>query len=58
MSFGIYVVGFLLVIGGVAWALSLAGVKALYIVIACVIMLGLGIATGATRTRAKDPPST
>ena len=58
MSFAIYFVGFLLVIAGVAWALSTAGVQPLYIVIACVILLGLGLATGATRTRAKDPPST
>lgn len=58
MSFGIYLVGFLLVIAGVAWGLSVAGVKPLYIVIACLILVGLGIASGATRTRAKDPPST
>ena len=55
MSFGIYVIGFLLVIGGVAWGLDLAGVKPLYIVIACVILLGIGLLTGATRTRSKDP---
>jgi hypothetical protein len=55
MTFGIYVIGFLLVIAGVAWGLSVAHVKTLYIVITCLILLGLGLATGATRTRAKDP---
>jgi hypothetical protein len=54
MSFGIYVVGFLVLIGGVAWALITAGVRPLYVVIACVIMLGIGILTGVTRTRSKD----
>ena len=54
MSFAIYVVGFLVLIGGVAWALITAGVRPLYVVIACVIMLGIGILTGVTQTRSKD----
>ena len=57
MSFPIYLFGFVLVIGGIAWGLSVAGVPTLYIVIACVIMLGLGILTGVARTRQKDPPT-
>ena len=57
MSFPIYLFGFALVIGGIAWGLSVAGVPTLYIVIACVIMLGLGILTGVARTRQKDPPT-
>lgn len=57
MSFAIYVIGFILVIAGVAWALVTAGVATLYVVIACVILLGIGLLTGATRTRAKDPSS-
>jgi hypothetical protein len=54
MSFVIYVVGFLVLIGGVAWALITAGVRPLYVVITCVIMLGIGILTGVTRTRSRD----
>jgi hypothetical protein len=56
-SFPIYLVGFLIVIGGVAWGLSVAGVPSLYIIIACVIMLGLGILSGVSKTRMKDPPA-
>lgn len=55
MSFALYLVGFLILIGGVAWALIAAKVPSLYIAIACVILLGLGIVTGVTRTRSKDP---
>jgi hypothetical protein len=55
MSFTLYLVGFLVLIGGVAWALTTAGVRPLYVAIACVIMLGIGILTGVTRTRSKDP---
>jgi hypothetical protein len=57
MSFFIYIVGFLIFIAGVAWALSVAGVATLYISIATVILLGLGILTGVSRTRHRDPPT-
>lgn len=58
MSFPIYLLGFLLVIGGVAWGLTVAGVPTLYIGIACVILVGIGIITGVSKTRMKDPPTT
>lgn len=58
MSFPIYLVGFLIVIGGIAWGLSVAGVNQTYIIIACVIMLGVGIMSAVAKTRMKDPPST
>ncbi len=57
MSFPIYLFGFALVIGGIAWGLSVAGVPTLYIMIACVILLGIGVLTGVSRTRQKDPPT-
>ena len=55
MSFLIYLVGFAILIGGVAWALITAGVPQLYVAIASVILLGVGIVTGVARTRGKDP---
>jgi membrane-bound acyltransferase YfiQ involved in biofilm formation len=55
MSFAIYLVGFLLLTGGIAWALVTAGVPTPYVAIACVILVGLGIVTGVARTRSKDP---
>ncbi len=54
MSFALYLIGFLIFIGGVAWALATAGMAQQWIIIICVILAGLGILTGATRTRAKD----
>lgn len=57
MSFPIYLFGFALVIAGIAWALSLVGVAPLYIVVACVILLGIGILTGVAKTRQKDSPT-
>lgn len=57
MSFPLYLFGFALVIGGIAWGLSVAGVPSLYIGIACVILVGIAIVSGVGKTRMKDPPS-
>jgi hypothetical protein len=54
MSFALYIIGFVIVIGGVAWALITAHVPTLYVMITCVIALGVGILTGVTYTRSKD----
>lgn len=57
MSFGLYIVGFLVVIAGVAWGLTAAGIGTTWVMIACLILLGMGIVMGVTRTRPKDPPA-
>jgi hypothetical protein len=44
-------IGFLILIGGLAWAAITAGAPQLYVEIGAVILLGLGIVTGVTRTR-------
>lgn len=58
MSFMLYIIGFLIFTAGVAWGMTTAGIPTLYIAIVCVILLGLGILTGVSKTRSKDPPST
>ncbi len=55
MSFALYMVGFLLFLGGVVWAAVVAGVPHLYIGIGAVILLGIGIFSAVGRTRSKDP---
>lgn len=57
MSFSLFLVGFLVVIAGVAWGMSVAGISSTYIMITCLILLGIGITMGVTRTRPKDPPA-
>jgi hypothetical protein len=54
MSLIIYLIGFAFVIGGIAWALVVAGLSTQYVVIASVILVGIGILTGVTRTRTRD----
>ena len=56
MSFALYLIGSALVIGGVAWALITAGVRPLYVIILCVILLGVGIVSAVTHTLSKDNP--
>lgn len=50
MRFVIYMIGFLILIGGLAWAAITAGAPQLYVLIGAVILLGLGIVTGVSRT--------
>ncbi|MEW6705583.1 MAG: hypothetical protein AB1430_12100 [Pseudomonadota bacterium] len=57
MSFVLYLLGFAIFLAGLAWGMSVLGVPQLYITIAVVVLLGIGIFTGVTRTRSKDPPA-
>jgi hypothetical protein len=56
MSFALYLVGFLIFLAGVAWGLTLLGVPQTYVIVAALIILGIGIFTGVSKTRMKDPP--
>ena len=55
MSFGIYSVGYLIVIAGVAYLAHLMRIPQNYIIAIVVILLGIGIVTGVQSTRGKDP---
>ena len=55
MSFGIYAVGYLVLIAGVAYLAHLMHIPQHYIVAIAVIMLGVGIVTGVQTTGHKDP---
>jgi hypothetical protein len=55
MSFALYMVGFLIFLGGVIWGAVVAGVPHLYIGIGALIVLGIGIFSAVSKTRGKDP---
>ncbi len=55
MSFGIYAVGYLILIAGVAYLAHLMHLPQRYIVALVVILVGAGIVSGVRNTRAKDP---
>ena len=54
MSFGLYAIGFTLVIGGLIYAAILVHMPAHWIVVGAIVLLGLGILTGVKATRQKD----
>ena len=55
MSFVLYMIGFVIFLGGLAWGASVAGVPSLYIGIGALVLLGFGIFSAVGRTRSKDP---
>jgi hypothetical protein len=55
MSFGIYAVGYLILIIGLAYLAHLMHIPQAYIVAGGIILLGIGIVTGVKNTRQKDP---
>ncbi|MEO8193170.1 MAG: hypothetical protein ABI681_04920 [Gemmatimonadales bacterium] len=57
-SFNTYLIGFIVLIIGLAVAAVLLGAPAQWIAVGAVILIGIGILTGTSRTKTKDPPST
>lgn len=55
-SFALYLIGMLIVIGGLAYGASLAGLPTQWIAVGVVVLLGIGIVTGVSKTRRRDPP--
>jgi len=55
MSFGLYVIGFLIMIAGLVYGATILHVHTQWIVAGTIILVGLGILTGAKATRQKDP---
>ena len=54
MSFLIYIVGFLIVIGGLIYGATIMHLPLHWIVVGAVVLLGAGILTGVKATRQKD----
>ena len=55
MSFGIYAVGYALVIAGLIYGAHLMHLPSHWIVAGAIVLLGLGILSGVKATRQKDP---
>ena len=55
-SFSTYLIGFIILIIGLAIAAILVGVSQTWVVVGCIVLIGLGILTATTRTKTKDPP--
>jgi hypothetical protein len=55
MSFGLYILGFLIALGGLIYGAVLLHVAPHWIVVGAVVLLGLAVLTGVKATRQKDP---
>ena len=57
MSFGIYLIGYLILIGGLVYGAVLLHVPTRWITVGVIVLAGLGILSGVKATRQKDPTS-
>lgn len=55
MSYGLYIAGFLIVIGGLIYGALLLHVPTQWIVVGSVVLLGIAIVKGVKAARQKDP---
>jgi hypothetical protein len=57
MSFGIYLIGYVILIIGLVLAANMLNVPPRWIGVGVIVMIGLGILTGVKNTRYRDPSS-
>ena len=57
-SFTTYVIGFVILVIGLAMAAFLLDVPPVWIAVGVIVALGLGVVTATSRTKMKDPPGT
>ena len=54
LSFGLYSIGFAILIGGLVYAAHLVHMPAHWIVVGAIVLLGIAILSGVKATRQKD----
>ena len=55
-SFGTYLLGFIVIVVGLAIAAYLLNVPPTWIVVGSLVLIGLGVVMATTRTKPRDPP--
>ncbi|HYZ87325.1 MAG TPA: hypothetical protein VE621_23120 [Bryobacteraceae bacterium] len=56
MSFSLYLLGFGILIIGLAYGAQMMGIPSRWIAVGVITLVGLGILTGVSRTRTRDLP--
>jgi uncharacterized membrane protein YiaA len=56
-SFATYLIGFIILIVGLAFAAYLLNVPAMWIGVGIVVLIGIGVLMATTREKPRDPPS-
>jgi hypothetical protein len=54
-SLAIFIIGFVILIGGLAYGASMAGMSPHWIAVCVAVLAGIGLVMGVTKTRMKDP---
>lgn len=54
-NFVVYLIGTLLVVAGLAYAASRAGISQVWIIAGSLVIIGIGLMGGIVKTRQKDP---
>ena len=54
-SLTIFVIGFVILVAGLAYGASLAGLAPQWIAVGVLVLMGMGVAMGVTQTRQRDP---
>ena len=54
-SFATYLIGYLILIGGLAGAAYLLNIPAAWIIVGIVVLVGAGILSATSRTKMRDP---
>lgn len=55
MALLLYIIGFIVLVTGLAWLATVAGIPQLYVLGGALVLLGIGVFTGATRAMSQDP---
>ena len=55
-SFATFLIGFVVLVLGLAIAASLLGVPTTWIAVGVIVLLGIGIISATNRTKPRDPP--
>jgi positive regulator of sigma E activity len=57
-SFSTYIVGFIILIVGLALAAYLLNVPPMWIAVGVIVLIGVGVLMATSRTKHRDPPMT
>jgi hypothetical protein len=55
-NFAIFIIGFIILVAGLAYGASIAGVSPQWIGVGVVVLVGIGVVMGVTKTRTKELP--
>jgi uncharacterized membrane protein len=56
-SFALYVLGFIVLLGGLIYAAHLLYVPQAWIIVGALVVIGFGIMSAVSRTKQRDPPN-